>query len=160
MSYSEEIYADLLSDVENSYDSDSDSDLDSGSDIVVRRFKNNGRPIISDSEEISDEEISVTDDWSEVDCEPDFHACLERSGLQKQIYIIIRRIIITTEMLQQKIKLGLTQTLQKKETITGLPTKDYIHLFSETQWHQTDFVNYGSIGTLAIMNIATIGLIK
>lgn len=54
--------------------------MDSGSDIVVRRFKNNGRTIISDSE--YDKEISVTDDWSEVDLEPEFHACLEPSALQ------------------------------------------------------------------------------
>ena len=52
----EKIYADPLSDMDNSSDSESDSDLDSGSDIVVRRFKNKERPIISDSE--NDEESS------------------------------------------------------------------------------------------------------
>lgn len=80
MLYNEEIYADVLSDVDNNTDSESDSDLDSGSDIGMRRFKNKGRPIISDSE--SDEESSLTYDWSKVDFEPDFHTCLERSGLQ------------------------------------------------------------------------------
>nr|XP_012153228.1 PREDICTED: piggyBac transposable element-derived protein 4-like [Megachile rotundata] len=78
MVYNEEIYADLLS--EDDYCSDSESDSDSGSDIIVRRFKNKGTPIISESE--SDEENSVANDWSEVDFKPDFHACLERCGLQ------------------------------------------------------------------------------
>ncbi|XP_046827871.1 uncharacterized protein LOC124428164 [Vespa crabro] len=63
MHYDEEIYADLLSKDNNC--SDSQSDLDSGSDIIVRRFENKGRPIISKSE--SDEENSVANDWSEVD---------------------------------------------------------------------------------------------
>lgn len=129
----EEIYADVLSDVDNNSDSESDSDLDSESDIVVRRFQNKGKPIISNSE--SDEEISLQYDWSEVDFEPEFHICLEQSGLQapctqdimssvemvmiyliylrqKQTYTIISKIMITT-MNQRRIKLGLTQTLQK-----------------------------------------------
>lgn len=80
MSYNEEIFADPLSGVENRSNRHSDSDLDSGSDIVVRRFKNNGRTIISDSE--NDKEISVTDDWSEVDLELEFYTCLEPSALQ------------------------------------------------------------------------------
>ena len=48
--------------------------------IVVRRFKNKGRLIISDSE--SDEKSSFTYDWSEIDFQLDCHACLERPGLQ------------------------------------------------------------------------------
>ena len=58
MLYDEEIYADLLSEEDNC--SDSESDSDSGSDIIVRRFKNKGRPIINESE--SDEENSVAND--------------------------------------------------------------------------------------------------
>ncbi|XP_035742930.1 piggyBac transposable element-derived protein 4-like [Vespa mandarinia] len=76
MLYDEEIYADLLSEEDNCSDSESDSERD----IIVRRFENKGRPIISESE--SDEENSVANDWSEVDFKPDFHACLEQSGLQ------------------------------------------------------------------------------
>ncbi|XP_035228633.1 piggyBac transposable element-derived protein 4-like [Stegodyphus dumicola] len=78
MLFDEEIYADLLSEEDNCFDSESDSD--SGSDIIVRRFKNKERPIISESE--SDEENSVANDWSEVDFKPNFHACLKRFGLQ------------------------------------------------------------------------------
>lgn len=80
MLYDEEIYADPLSEEDSCFDSESDYDSDSGSDIIVRRIKNKGRPIISESE--SDEEDSVESDWSEVDFTPDFHACLERFGLQ------------------------------------------------------------------------------
>ncbi|XP_035209232.1 piggyBac transposable element-derived protein 4-like [Stegodyphus dumicola] len=80
MLFDEEIYSDLLSEENNC--SDSESDSDSGSDIIVRQFKNKGRPIISESE--SDEENSVANDWSEVDFKPNFnfHACLEQFGLQ------------------------------------------------------------------------------
>ncbi|XP_017762629.1 PREDICTED: piggyBac transposable element-derived protein 4-like [Eufriesea mexicana] len=80
MLYDEEIYADPLSEEDNCSDSESDSDSDSGSDIMVRRFKNKGRPIISESE--SDEENSVANDWSKVNFKLDFHACLQRFGLQ------------------------------------------------------------------------------
>lgn len=69
MSCSEEIYADEFSDVDDNTGSESDSDSDSGSDIVARRFINNGRPVISDSD--SEEEIFLSNDWSEIDFEPD-----------------------------------------------------------------------------------------
>lgn len=80
MSCSEGIYVDEFSDVDDNTNSENDRNSDSGSDIVARRFINNGRPVINDSD--SGEEIFLSNDWSKIDFEPNLHRCLEESGLQ------------------------------------------------------------------------------